>query len=297
MIKFHTDHYFHIGSAHYGSGKPCQDYSLSGANELIACAIVSDGCSTGRHTDVGSRVLTLSTLQAIRDHAKASGGALDTAIVSITSRQQQILSTARLMLGLERIDMLATCAYVYLTGQGGFTHVQGDGVVGFKYRDGHIRMVRYEWAQNTPFYPSYGDGDLDKFIGTHGGNLDALRLSGFSVIRNVDGIYTEENSKEFTLREGLEGIVIHIPRDELEQIDFVTTFSDGVTQIDGVDWKDAVSAFLSFKNTAGDFAKRRMIRGIKDMQQIGRGPIDDISYAVVRIEHVEQRTEKGEALG
>src|SRR3989344_1803041 len=97
MLRFSTDHYFHIGSAHYRNGKPCQDYALSGVYGPVACAVVSDGCSTGRHTDVGARVLTLSTLQAIRDHTKASGGALDTAVVSITSRQQQILSTTRII--------------------------------------------------------------------------------------------------------------------------------------------------------------------------------------------------------
>lgn len=291
-MKFYTDHYFQIGSAHYTSGKPCQDYSLSGSNELISCAIISDGCSTGRHTDVGSRILTLSTLQAIRDHAKASGGALDTAVVSITSRQQQIIGTARLMLGLERVDMLATCAYIYLTQQGGFTHVQGDGVVALKFRDGQIRMHRYEWANNTPFYPSYGDGGIDTFIGAHGGDLDAIRVSLHTTFRNTEGKYVDEDPKGLSLRGGLEGMLLSISRDELEQIEFVVVFSDGVTQIEGVDWRDAVSTFLSFKNTTGDFAKRRMIRGIKDMQQSGRGPVDDISYAVVRIEHFKEEEER-----
>jgi len=60
-----------------------------------------------------------------------------------------------------------------------------------------------------------------------------------------------------------------------------------VTQIDGVDWKDAVVQFLAFKNTAGEFAKRRMIRGIKDANKKGRGPFDDISYAVIGVQQIE----------
>jgi len=290
VIRFYTDHYFQIGSAHYSNGKPCQDYSRSGSNELIACAIVSDGCSTGGHTDVGSRVLTLSTFQAIRDHARASGGALDTAVVSITSRQQQIIGTARLMLGLERVDMLATCGYAYLTKHGGFVHIQGDGVIGLKYRDGRIKMSRYEWADNTPFYPSYGEGGIEKFVGAHGGDLEAKRLSCSTVIRETLGSYTEDGSQEFTLREGLEGVVTKISQEELDEVEFVAVFSDGVTQIENVSWRDAVSAFLSFKNTGGEFAKRRMIRGIKDMQQSGHGPVDDISYAVVRVDNTEEET-------
>lgn len=294
MYKFSTDHYFHIGSAHHTSGKPCQDYALSDSNETAACAIVSDGCSTGRHTDVGSRVLTLSTLQAIRDHVKASGGTLDTAVVSITSRQQQIISTSRLILGLERVDMLATCGYVYLTKYGGFVHIQGDGVVGIKYRNGWIKMSRYEWADNRPFYPSYGEGNMEKFIGAHGGNLDLPRLKCSSAMCNgVD--YAEELTKEFTLREGLNGVVTQISAYELEAIEFVAVFTDGVTQIgklprgeEFIDWKDAVVNFLSFKSPIGEFAKRRMIRGLKNLEKTGKGPIDDISYAVVRIENTEE---------
>lgn len=288
MFKFSTDHYFHIGSAHYSSGKPCQDYALSGSNESVACAIISDGCSTGRHTDVGARVLTLSTLQAIRNHVKASEGALNTAVVSITSRQQQFIGTSRIILGLETSDMLATCGYAYLTKHGGFVHIQGDGVVGLKYRDGRIKMSRYEWANNTPFYPSYGEDGIEKFVGAHGGDLEAKRLLCSTVIRQASGSYAEESSQEFTLREGLEGIVTKISQEELDEVEFVAVFSDGVTQIENFSWRDAVSAFLSFKNTGGEFAKRRMIRGIKDMQQSGKGPVDDISYAVVRIEKIEE---------
>ncbi len=29
-MQFFTDDYFHIGKAHLGSGKPCQDYAISG---------------------------------------------------------------------------------------------------------------------------------------------------------------------------------------------------------------------------------------------------------------------------
>lgn len=292
MVRFNADHYFHIGSTHYSSGKPCQDYSLSGANETVACAIVSDGCSTGRHTDVGSRVLALSTLQAIRDHVKASGGALNTAVVSITSRQQQIIGTTRLILGLERIDMLATCGYVYLTQHGGFAHIQGDGVFAMKYKDGSILMSMYEWAKNTPFYPSYGDGDLDKFVEVHGGDLEAKRLTCTTVFQKPDGTYNELGVKEYTLREGLLGVLFDISESDMNQLEFVAVFSDGVAQIDHINWKTAVSEFLAFKNANGYFAKRRMIRGIKDMQKIGVGPTDDISFAVIRIENIEIEEEK-----
>lgn len=298
MIRFYTDHYFQIGSAHYSNGKPCQDYSRSGSNELIACAIVSDGCSTGGHTDVGSRILTLSTFQAIRDHAKASRGALDTAVVSITSRQQQIISTSKIVLGLEPKDMYATCVYAYLTLNGGFIHVQGDGVVALKYRNGNIKMFRYDWAKNAPFYPSYDDADAKMYINNphlHEGDERTALLTGIETFRNFGGAYSAEQIRILPFSEGRNGAVINLSIAELTELEYCAVFTDGITQIgklpraeEFIDWKDAVVEFLGFKSLAGEFVKRRMIRGLKDLEKLGKGPIDDISCAVVRIDNTEE---------
>jgi hypothetical protein len=313
MFKFHADHYFHIGSAHHRSGKPCQDYATSKADELVACAIVSDGCSTGGNTDVGSRILTLATLQAIQDHARASAGALnvDTAITSIVSRQQQLISTSRFLHGLNRSDMLATCGYVYMTPYGGFVHLQGDGVIAYKYRNGEITMFRYEWDNNMPFYPAYVDGLTADFVRSHGGDLNAKRLHMTTQTKTSDGTFEEGFPKSYSLRVGLEGILLQIPESELRRIEYVAVFTDGVTQVDKVHWRDAVVDFLSFKGGAGEFAKRRMIKGIKVMKktqtvkvvtpdgeeiwaevEMAKGPVDDIAYAVVRIENVPIEEDK-----
>ena len=290
---FSTDHYFQIGHAHYTAGKPCQDHALSRSNGSVACAIVSDGCSSGGNTDVGARVLTLGTLQAIRDHARAPNGTLASAEVSITARQQQIISAARPILGLEQNDMLATCAYVYLTGEGGLVRVHGDGVVAWKYHNGDVSMRRYDWAGNMPFYPSYEGPDLDAFVRYHGDDTQAMRLTEQAIVRRANGSYDCFASIGHSLAQGIAGISIEISPAHLAQLEYIAVFTDGVTQIDGVDWRCAVSDFLSFKSTAGEFAKRRMIRGIRDMQKIGKGPIDDISYAVVRIQpETETETEE-----
>lgn len=289
-MKFFTDHYFQIGNAHYTAGKPCQDHALSRSSSLIACAIVSDGCSTGGNTDAGAMILTFGTLQAIRDHAKASNGSLKTAKISITARQQQLIGMVRPMMGLDYQDMLATCIYAYFTQNGGLIHIQGDGIVGLKFRNGDILMHRYEWADNVPFYPSYENHDLKAFIERHGNDLTARRLFGQCVLRTSGGAVIETLT-DFSIQQGVDGISLDIPQNQLEQIEFVAVFTDGVAQIENVGWCDAVSKFLTFKTTTGEFAKRRMIREIKDMQTLGKGPIDDISYAVIRIETDETGAE------
>ena len=283
-IELFTDHYFHIGSAHLTSGKPCQDYAISDVYEKMAFAIVSDGCSTGRHTDVGSRMLSLGTASAIRDNwiTKHSIDVVKTPL-ELNMQQKLIMSGMQEALGLIEQDMLATCLYAYISAEGGIIHVQGDGVVAIKCRDGKIRMSNLEWANNMPFYPAYKNGNLQQFIDAYGGDLCKKKLREEVWMIDFDGEDFPYDLNEYSLSRGLSGVTFEINRKELEKIEFIAVFSDGVTQIDGLDWKDAVANFLSFKNTTGAFAKRRMIRGIKDSQKNGKGPFDDISYAVVRV--------------
>lgn len=283
-MRFFADEYFHIGHTHYTAGKPCQDHALSRSAETIACAIVADGCSTSGHTDAGARILTFATLQAIRDHAKASHGSLDTAEESIGERQRQLIGTVRPLLGLEKKDMLATCAYVYCTPHGALVRVQGDGVVAVKYRDGAIDMHRYEWVGNMPFYPSYESMELDAFMKAHAADHGGISFTSESISRNHDGLYSDAVVKNYSLAEGIKGISTHIVPASLESVVFIAVFSDGVTQVENFEWWEAVTECLAFKNCFGEFAKRRMIRAIKRMHEVGKGPMDDISYAVVNIE-------------
>ena len=285
MVKLYADHYFSIGHVHLTGGKPCQDYALSGVYENSAFAIVSDGCSTGGQTDVGARVTALSTSEAIKRHL-AFGKELSVtdAVAKINMWQMAAISGARNILGLEAKDMLATCIYACVTPEGGYLNIQGDGVVAVKDLWGNIYMSRVEWAENTPFYPAYIEGGLDNFISAHGGDLSAKRVKKENFRRMNDGREIEIGTEDFSLAEGLRGVSLFFDPPKMKDIAFIALFSDGVAQIDGMDWKDAVYEFMSFKNFAGVFAKRRMIRGIKNSQKTSRGPMDDIAYAVIRFD-------------
>lgn len=288
-IRLYTDHYFHIGGMHLNSGKPCQDYAISGVHDDVALAVISDGCSTGRHTDVGSRVLALSTATAIREHWIVNRNTLGKTVSQEVNLQQKIvLAGVRQTLGLLSSDMLATCIYAYISPKGGIVHVQGDGVVALKYRDGRISLSNFEWENNTPYYPAYQGDGLQNFIKAHGDDLSVMCLSEEKITTEVGIDFPESQYQHYMLKEGIRGITIDISAEVLSsELEFIAIFSDGVTQIDSLDWREAVLEFLSFKNVRGEFAKRRMIRGIKDSKKIGKGPSDDISCAVVRIETIE----------
>lgn len=280
-----ADHHFHIGSAHLTTGTPCQDYALSGVHEQGAFAIVSDGCSTGRHTDVGSRILTLATAQAIRElPLPYQGATVDTAEVE-RFQQRQIFGTM-LSLGLSQDDMLATCVYAHVTSTRCFVHMQGDGVVVFQKSNGEIHLFRYDWAENTPLYPMYANDDYTAFVRAHGGDMSKERLIREHWVFDPFSGFVGPFVHGYTLGSGIRGTMLNLSLDDLTSVAVCT---DGVTQVDGIDWKDAACELMRFKTFKGVFAKRRMMRFIKDAQQRGRGPIDDIAYAVIRISDSEEK--------
>ncbi len=277
-----TDHYFSIGQAHLGQGSPCQDFAISGVVDDVAFAIVADGCSTGGHTDVGSRMVALSTAQAIREYANKRMTAHTLGL--IRTQQQAVMISTRRMLGLQQKDMLATCAFALVFPRNGFVHLQGDGVVAFKFTSGHVRMHRYDWAGNCPAYLAYAEDNYTGFIAAQGGDPAAIKLNGESWDYMPGHDFSIREPEDYALSEGIKGVTL--PFDEYlnDGLEFVAVFSDGVTQIEGQDWKQAVVDLLAFKSVNGEFAKRRMIRHIKDSQKSGRGPMDDIAYSVIRVE-------------
>jgi len=287
MIQLQTDHYFHIGKAHLTGGKPCQDYAISQVYNQAAFAIVNDGCSSGGQTDIGARILALTTINALKQYWQINGlTQTNQAIPEITLNQKIKLASAQQLLGLQPNDMLATCLYAFMTAQGGFVHILGDGVLALKFTDQSIQMYCYEWLDNRPFYPAYANGQLNNFITSHGSDLQALRMTEevwqYTAAQELKPFTTNQ----YSLSQGLKGITIDIAKPHFliaPELEYIALFSDGVTQINNVNWQEAVVEFLQFKNTKGEFAKRRMIRGIHNMQKEDKGPLDDIAYAVIRL--------------
>lgn len=286
MAQFFADHHFHIGNTHLGDGTPCQDYALSGRCDGLAYAIVSDGCSTGGHTDMGARLLAFATAQAIEElwTGKRSAGCADHRI-ELALRQRLVLGGGRAVLGLVQGDLLATCGYALVSDRGGQLALFGDGVLAWKLRDGRCFMSRYDWAGNTPFYPIYAADGCRAFVEVHGGDIEAKVLHEAHWLHDPSAGFVRKYELDWTMERAIRGVSHDISLNEVsESLACLAVFSDGVTQIDGVDWKEAVVELLAFKSTAGAFAKRRMIRTVKRCRRTGRGPLDDLAYAVIRIE-------------
>lgn len=293
-VTFTTDSYFHIGQTHLGQGKPCQDYAFSSVYENVGFAVVSDGCSKGRHTDIGSRVVALATAAAVKQNANISLSIFaDSEELKNTIRRQQerTIKLTCETLDLELEDMLATCGYVCLSSNLGFIHLRGDGAIAVAQRDGSVKLTSYQWDKNAPLYIAYSEDNYADFINHHGGDpmTQALKIESWEL--TADKLLVKIKEEKVSVAEGIAGALYLFSQSEIENISFAAVFTDGVTQVGSVagggsdlmDWKEVVLQLMAFKSLAGDFAKRRIIRFLKDHQKIGKVPLDDIAYAVVQV--------------
>ncbi len=289
MYLLASDSYFHTGLIHQNSGRPGQDYALAEANDQWALALVSDGCSSGRRTDIGARLLVLASRLAL----SAQGASLDfeNLPVAIRSQQAESLALGRTHFGLTNEDLLATLLLSYVTRQGAYLYIWGDGVYALKRRDGSIRATAFEWADNMPYYPAYEAGDLPAFIVAHGADLSAPRVTERRIEITAAGELSGEEISQHSLAAGIAGFSLFLGEAELKELEYIALFSDGISQVDKLALGETIMAYLAFKNNKGAFVKRRMIKAGKDFRKIGQGPLDDISLAVIRLEKIEEEEE------
>lgn len=266
-MRLNADSYFTIGQAHASAGDPCQDYAdtrhwaRADGSISSAWAGVSDGCSTSGRTDIGARLVVCGRSLAddeLRDAAKR--------------------------LGLGWKDMLATSFSILATRTSVRAKLFGDGVTAFRHAADDIIMSRIEWTGNRPYYPTY------KIFAADGCEREFRRIQekadqaiieeawhwngdSFTPLEPVDG--------QPTLDQGIAGLTRRM--DIPEGGGVAAVFTDGICQIQGVDWKDAVVAAMSYKNFAGRFVARRMMRMLKAMSLGDCYPIDDVACAAIRI--------------
>lgn len=274
-----TDQHFLTGKQHINSGLPCQDYALSGQlSDTVAYAIVSDGCSSGARTDVGSRIVALATQKALHTIP------YDRLTPELVSHYQQSgIESAKSLFNLDVSDMLATCLYGVVSPLGALVHIQGDGVVAYKMKNGDIQIDTYEWEGNTPYYPAYAYDGNQSFISHHGGDLSRQKVVSKRLYVSFEGEVLSESSEIFSLGEGINGFEQKILPQQLGDIEYIAVCSDGVEQVQNLSSIDVISSLLAFKNTSGVFATRRLNRCIKDWEKSNSNPMDDIAYAVIHV--------------
>ncbi|HKX73594.1 MAG TPA: protein phosphatase 2C domain-containing protein [Candidatus Saccharimonadales bacterium] len=291
-----TDSHFMIGVTHDGDGMPCQDYARSLVVDGAAFAIVSDGCSTGGETDNGSRIVANAAARALRQHWQVVRNPFAEGTVERISLEQRIvMGSSREMQDLVQADLYATSLYAYYTTAGGVIHILGDGVVAWEDANGVLTMVRFDWLKPdvsrppAPFYPAYyADGYKDFTAYYNDDRVTPYLIAETWVWKPGDPVAVKTDTTSYTVPQGINGPVLILP----PHLRKIVVFTDGVTQVQNIEWHDAVRQLVAFKNTNGAFATRRMRRFYNDAKKLGRGALDDLSYAVILNDDPAPQTEE-----
>lgn len=280
----HADSHFVTGKTH----AVCEDYALADNNKGYPLILLSDGCSSSKHVDVGARILAhccrhrLRSVEIVkmveREHL---GDVLD--FYDKYFRQTiWIANSARRGMGLPEECLDATLLAVTTLPGDVIVSVAGDGV--FALRDSKhqvIRIFQIEYKTNAPYYMSY--------------QLDPQRNENFH--------------RDFSPTKHVTEVILNLKTGEIEDkaeedisdsisywhfyksdYDIIALFSDGIetfrlSTIHDIEYTykahEIVRELFEFKTLKGSFVQRRCKRFLKNCENQKAQHDDDFSMAAI----------------
>jgi hypothetical protein len=293
-MKFYTDSYIEIGKSH----ETCEDYALSSSIAGVPFAIVSDGCSSSKNTDVGSRLLTYACQNALRKLLlKDMIDNFSTEDLSVFIKDE-VLFNLRLSLNalaLPETVADATLLLAFIHKDRLYYFIYGDGHIMLKFRDtvliaggrGGMGYESISYADNAPPYISY---ELD----VHRKQRFHQQFSAGEVTHRRRFDFDDVNC---TMGDWLTSGACACDSIDVNELDAVILTSDGIesymyganageTLDDNISnvkrWYDEYS---SYKNVSGEFVKRRMKRIKLNNEKQHIEHYDDVSCATIWIDH------------
>ena len=257
----HCDSFLTIGSQH----KICEDYILSG-NEPFPYIVLSDGCSSSLNTDTGARILC----QIAKRFLMKEWNYLDR--INHHDMGMWILHNAEAVvkfLGMNLTCLDATLIVAYEVNDMIKVHMYGDGVVISQHPDGQLQLESISFEGNAPFYLSYRmhSDRLEVYESeSHNQLYTTIKENGGGI--TTSGYYSNEIELSFTPSEEN---LIFVCSDGIE------SFTQRHNLLSKVEVLELAKRFAAFKNTKGEFLKRRMNKELKLLDREGYTHFDDLS--------------------
>ena len=261
-----SDSAFVIGSTH----AVCEDYAVCWNSIDKTYALIADGCSSSKDTDIGARVF-LRCLELQETIEAGSYLAVQAAMTTIQA------------LGLTRDALNCTSLAAVAVEKGAVASCYGDGVIVLGRRDDSRVIVTSSYESNAPNYPSY-QLDLETSKLFHGQDYqktlqyEVLDSAGVSTIL----LTTKTEDPRCT---------ILVPQ---EHFQYVAIFSDGISSFQRYEQTDTGKTAFSistnsilqellapFTATTGSFVQRRLKRFLKNCEEKGWHHSDDLSMGIL----------------
>lgn len=297
------DSAFQIGKTH----DICEDFALTGVfkgSSNDACyTVVSDGCSSSPNTDLGSRLLSFSIVNELKQIHDNSAFFKQLSSDACISRARSTINS--LNIPEECLDTTALIAYH--DSHETEISIQGDGCVALGLDDGRILVVNVEFIKGFPFYVNYLPTYNQRYKAWHKQNPShEFSLNVSSSLIDVDGKWEvlsekiivhhfkyDKDGSKVSIIVNDHGATISFGNKPKNMVKFIVLMSDGIhsfyqatdtgtslTNVD-VDYREIITEVLKFKNFNGKFMQRRLNRFLKFCAKNNWNHADDISFGVI----------------
>jgi hypothetical protein len=275
-----TDSFFSIGRSH----QVCQDYALSGMTNNLPYVIVSDGCSSSKDTDFGSRILSKCLEGCILEPYE------DDSLVKLKNTGFDLCRAyTKSLCVLDNFHELtdncldATLLLAKQTGKEIQVFATGDGVIAAKHKNGTIVVKVIEFEDNAPVYLSYKYNpkrkeqlhkmyDCTKTITTHFIGKEP------SFIQEIS---TNEEMEIFVFPMA-EYTHVSIMTDGI--LSFQKIIEDNTSRsTESVSIENLIPDLMAYKGEAGSFVQRRTQKFMKSCSENKMYHDDDFSIGTISI--------------
>lgn len=235
--------YYQIGKDH----KVCEDYAISGTDPF-PFVIVTDGCSSNQHTDIGSRIIASMTKKNLEYfHPESYMDFLKKVIF-----QSKTVAT---IMGLDKDCLYSTLLLIVKFDEVVYALMVGDGCIIYKEND-EIKSIVHEYKDNYPYYPIYINSDIDT---TNKGLVVKENISKQDLPFDTINLYTFNSNN----------------------LDWILCSSDGLFSFTNgselLNFSVLVEQVSDLKSFTGEFLERKMKRITKNMSKNGFYNSDDWS--------------------
>ena len=266
-----VDNFLSIGKQH----KVCEDYIISNSKP-IPYVILSDGCSSSKDTDMGARIICHLAKQFIkyRRLEDISGIVPTDTYEKLGSWVIHNAENIARGMGLDKTCLDATLIVLFSIGEKAYVYVYGDGLVIYIDNKNVKKFYEISYSNNAPYYLSY-------LIDPFRDDLYYDMKNYKSIIFNkIEGNVKEEDNSRY---DNPTSFIF-----SLEEYSHILISSDGLgsfinkNNFEREDLSLIINEFTLFKNTKGEFIKRRSKKALKDIEAQNS---DDISIGGFYIEN------------
>ena len=262
MINIDT--FLKIGDQH----KICEDYIIQGTDQ-VPLLILSDGCSSSDNTEMGARILCYLAKQYLFYRAGYLHD-LDYYQMGLWVIHNAEMTCRQLGLKIGCLD--ATLIVSYELDGTVYVYIYGDGAVITKNQIDIVQIDSVAFTNNAPYYLSYLIDEFRDEVYHSNKNEKALEMTcdGIEISRDIRHLaYDAEVVLKYSTRAYPN---IFICSDGIESF-----IKKDPSQRDVLNPHEILPDMMAFKNTRGEFLKRRIKRALKDLDDQGITHYDDLS--------------------